>query len=161
MMACRRSLERARFWRGMIRDQEASGLSVSAFCRERKAVSTSFFKWRRKLAERRREEEAETTTVTAKPADLTSAAGNQMPVPADHAPRRSRNARAEAKHATAKHATAKNAAAKFVSIELPSPAAEPLCCEVVLPGGCRIIVPAQFDTGSLREIVGVLRERPC
>ena len=131
MMACRRSLERARFWRGMIRDQEASGLSVSAFCRERKAVSTSFFKWRRKLAERRREEEAETTTVTAKPADLTSAAGNQTSVPADHAPRRSRNARAEAKHATAKHTTAKNAtakntAAKFVSIELPSPAAEPV-----------------------------------
>ncbi len=155
-MACRRSLERARFWRGMIRDQEASGLSVSAFCRERKAVSTSFFKWRRKLAERRREEEAETTTVTAKPADLTSAAGNQTSVPADHAPRCSRNARAEAKHATAK-----NVAAKFVSIELPSPAAEPLCCEVVLPGGCRIFVPAQFDAGSFGEIVGVLRERPC
>ena len=165
-MACRRSFERERFWRGMIRDQAASGLSISAFCRERKTATAGFFRWRRNLAERRREEEAVSTNSADKPGDPTPAPGDPTPVPADPASRRSRNIREEAKNAAAKNtaatnAAAKNAAAKFVSIEFPSPAAEPLCCEVVLPGGCRILVPAQFDAESLREILGVLRERPC
>ena len=155
-MACRRSFERERFWRGMIRDQAASGLSISAFCRERKTAAAGFFRWRKKLAERRREAEAVSTTSAANLGNPTSAPDDPTPAPGDPTPRRSRNARTEAKNAAAK-----NAAAKFVSIEFPSPAAEPLCCEVVLPGGCRILVPAQFDAESLREILGVLRERPC
>ena len=34
-MARRRNLERERYWRGVIREQGASGLGISAFCRER------------------------------------------------------------------------------------------------------------------------------
>ena len=113
-MAGRGSKERERYWRGVIRDQKASGLSISAFCREREVPPASFFSWRRKLADRERSVAREDT------------------------------------------------AAKFVPIELPSPpAATRSCCEVVLTDGCRIIVPARFDAGSLREILGALREQPC
>ena len=51
-MARRGSRERERYWRGVMRDQEASGLSISAFCRERQVPAASFFSWRRKLADR-------------------------------------------------------------------------------------------------------------
>ena len=51
-MARRRSLERERYWRGLIREQRASGLGISAFCREREVPLSSFFQWRRKLRER-------------------------------------------------------------------------------------------------------------
>jgi hypothetical protein len=51
----------------LIRQQEKSGLSISAFCREREVAEGSFFYWRRKLgagrmrgpAERQVEEVAE------------------------------------------------------------------------------------------------------
>jgi len=48
-MAGDRSSERARYWGEVIRDQAASGLSISAFCRERGVSPPSFFDWRRKL----------------------------------------------------------------------------------------------------------------
>ena len=56
-----------------------------------------------------------------------------------------------------------DAAAKFVSLELPPspPAATRIGCEVVLPSGCRIIVPTQCDAGWLREILEALQERSC
>jgi hypothetical protein len=42
--------ERERVWREVIRDQAVSGLSISAFCRDRKVSPASFYSWRRKLA---------------------------------------------------------------------------------------------------------------
>ncbi len=53
-----RSSERERYWRQVIRDQAASGLSISAFCREREVSPASFFSWRRKLAAGGRKEVA-------------------------------------------------------------------------------------------------------
>ena len=113
-MARRGSEERERYWRGVILDQRTSGLSISAFCRERKVPEGSFFNWRRKLSERQVE----------------------RPVKFE------------------------DAAAKFVSLELPPspPAATRSGCEVVLPNGCRLIVPMQCDAGWLREILGALQE---
>jgi len=55
-MAGGRSVERERYWRQVIRDQAASGLSISAFCREQEVSPASFFSWRRKLAAGGREE---------------------------------------------------------------------------------------------------------
>lgn len=49
-MAGRRRGERERYWRQVLRDQAASGLSISAFCREHEVSPASFFSWRRKLA---------------------------------------------------------------------------------------------------------------
>ena len=51
-MARRENLERERHWRGVIREQGASGLGISAFCREREVPLSSFFYWRRKLKAR-------------------------------------------------------------------------------------------------------------
>lgn len=48
-MAGRGRAAREQFWREVIRDQQASGLSISAFCRQRKVSPASFFAWRRKL----------------------------------------------------------------------------------------------------------------
>ena len=44
-----RRLDRERYWRGVVREQRASGLSVSAFCRERGVASCSFYSWRRRI----------------------------------------------------------------------------------------------------------------
>ena len=57
VMARRRNLERERYWRGKIREQRASGLGVSAFCREHEVPLSSFFQWRRKLKGRHAKEE--------------------------------------------------------------------------------------------------------
>ncbi|MCP4002861.1 MAG: transposase [bacterium] len=56
-MARRRNLERDRYWRGVIREQRASGLGISAFCREHEVPLSSFFQWRRKLQERQHQDE--------------------------------------------------------------------------------------------------------
>jgi hypothetical protein len=60
-MVGRGTKERERYWRGVIRDQKASGLSISAFCRERKVPEASFFSWRRKLTDRQRPVERKNT----------------------------------------------------------------------------------------------------
>lgn len=44
--------QRERYWRKVIRDQAASGLSIAAFCREHEVPAASFFAWRRKLSQR-------------------------------------------------------------------------------------------------------------
>lgn len=109
-MTRRRNVERDQHWRGVIRDQEASGLSISAFCREREVSAASFFSWRRRLTQLDRNDTA----------------------------------------------------AKFVPLELHAPpTATRASCEVVLPDGCRIIVPIQCDAKWLREILAAIKERPC
>ena len=65
-MARYRRGEREQVWREVIRDQAASGLSISAFCRDRKLSPASFFNRRRKLAER---ESASVATVDARTDD--------------------------------------------------------------------------------------------
>ncbi len=42
-------LERSDYWREVIREQEASGLSIAAFCRQRGVGQASFYNWRVKL----------------------------------------------------------------------------------------------------------------
>ena len=36
-------------WRDLVERQEASGLSVAAFCRDHRVAASSFFAWKRKL----------------------------------------------------------------------------------------------------------------
>jgi transposase-like protein len=116
-MARRRSDERRRYWSEVIRDQKASGLSISAFCRQRGVSTASFYNWRRKLAEHEQQRSDESSETTA---------------------------------------------AKFVPIEISAPPAVARAgCEVVLPDGCRIIVPTQCDADWLGEILAALQERSC
>ena len=126
-MSRRQSLDREAYWQGVMRQQESSGLSISAFCRKSEVAEGSFFYWRRKLTKRQSAEE--------------SGAKNK-------ALRQSR--------------PRKKAVAKFVPVDIPAPSGRSgASCEVVLPNGCRIIVPTQCDAGGLCEILGVLGERSC
>lgn len=50
-MANGRSAERERYWRGVIKKQRASGLSVAEFCRRNDLADALFYRWRRRLAE--------------------------------------------------------------------------------------------------------------
>ena len=80
-MVRRVSKERAQYWRGVIRDQKASGLSISTFCRERKVPAASFYSWRRKLANRQLPvelEDAAAKFVALDSADLHSASGHNL-----------------------------------------------------------------------------------
>jgi hypothetical protein len=47
-----RDASKERFWRRMVREWRASGLSVRAFCKQRDVPQASFYGWRRTLAER-------------------------------------------------------------------------------------------------------------
>lgn len=48
----RRSGEKERHWREVIREQVRSGLSIRAFCREQGLSEPSFYSWRRELRRR-------------------------------------------------------------------------------------------------------------
>jgi hypothetical protein len=125
-MTGRQSLEREEYWQGVMRQQESSGLSISAFCRKQKVAEGSFFYWRRRLIKRQPRKGA----VAKKP------------------PRQSR--------------PRKNTTATFVPVDIPTPSSTSGArCEVILPDGCRIIMPMQCDAGRLRDILGVLGEWSC
>lgn len=156
-MARYRRGEREQAWREVIRDHAASGLSISAFCRDREVSPASFFSWRRKLADREFDREAECEAATP---------------------------HALAAHHTQATEYA-GLASKFVALDLPlsKEAVSPVAvtgaglqgtsrmespadprtvsrtgCEIVLPNGCRVIVPVQCDTGWLREILAAVRD---
>ena len=42
---------REQFWREVIREQEASGMPISAFCKKRNVSTASYFSWRRRLSQ--------------------------------------------------------------------------------------------------------------
>ena len=46
-----RSRREASQWRALIERQQASGLSIAAFCRQHDVVTASFYAWRRRLRE--------------------------------------------------------------------------------------------------------------
>ena len=52
--------DRVQYWQGLIDEHSRSGLSVLAFCNQRKVPSTSFYQWRSKLRQ-----EAEPTASNA------------------------------------------------------------------------------------------------
>jgi transposase len=49
---CARDERKEQYWRGLVADWQASGLSVRAFCRRRLLSEASFYGWRRELRER-------------------------------------------------------------------------------------------------------------
>ena len=51
-------------------------------------------------------------------------------------------------------------APRFIPVALPGRAAAGQL-DVVLPDGCTVRVPAGFDVQCLRQLLAVLRERPC
>jgi hypothetical protein len=55
-----RSMVKEQFWRDVVKRHSASGLGVRAFCQRERLTESSFFAWRRTLAER----DNETNSVT-------------------------------------------------------------------------------------------------
>ncbi len=51
-MGSRRSAEKEAFWRMVLDEQRASGLSVRAFCRNESLSEASFYAWRKELRKR-------------------------------------------------------------------------------------------------------------
>ena len=49
-MASGRNEERWHYWRRILEEHRSSGLSIAAFCRERKLSQASFYSWRHKIA---------------------------------------------------------------------------------------------------------------
>ena len=47
-----RDLQKEAFWRQVVQDQAASGLSIRAWCDKRRLRQKSFFRWRRELRRR-------------------------------------------------------------------------------------------------------------
>ena len=54
-------------WQGLIREQQQSKLSVSAYCRERGFSDQSFYNWRKRLAEDCKDEPVRFALVDASP----------------------------------------------------------------------------------------------
>lgn len=141
-MMSRRGSERERYWRGVMREQRASGLSMAAFCRGRGVAVTSLYNWRGELKRR-------------------AAKGSKMDAGelANNEPVRG--------SATRNGEPTETPRAKFVPVDLPAspltkpPSTKQTSCEVVLPNGCRILVPMQCDASWLREILEVLKDRAC
>ena len=169
-MALYRRGERERVWREVIRDQAVSGLSISAFCRNREVSPASFFNWRRKLADR---ELASAATGEVRPDD---AATGQSPLDRPGIVDDSESLddvaiaskfvavdlplSAAAELQTALPAPSKTEPVRTLREELPA-AAQTVSrsrCEVVLPDGCRVIVPTGCDAVWLREILAVVRD---
>ena len=53
-------LKKESFWREMVRGQSGSGMSVRAWCRRHALTEPAFYGWRRRLAERDRENSSAT-----------------------------------------------------------------------------------------------------
>lgn len=67
----RTSIEKAEFWRFVVREQSRSGLNVREFCHQEGMSEASLYQWRKKLA---------STTGTSKPVDLHVGSPEFLPV---------------------------------------------------------------------------------
>jgi Transposase len=76
MARSKRSVEKERFWRSMLRRQRQEGVSVREFCRRNSLSEPSFYAWRRELHNR----EAERDDVGARRGD---APGKRQLIPVE------------------------------------------------------------------------------
>lgn len=120
-------------WRGIMREQDRSGLSIRGFCRKSKLPETAFYYWRSEL--QRRQAEHVSGVASAKPEEQRrpqSCVGQDSgaaPVPT------------------------------FVPVRVEeqstaSPAGGRI--EIVLPGGRRVHVTAPVDRQALADVLAVL-----
>jgi transposase-like protein len=131
----KRDPARERFWRGTIRRQAQSGLSIRAFCQEHEIAEPSFFAWRRELA-RRDGDSAEPT----------------------------RSLRPQARNCALPKADAKRrgdpiwAQLRLAPAELSVTGA---AIEIVLSADVRVRVPAGADRQTLCDVLAALEARRC
>jgi Transposase len=126
-----------------LRRQRESGLTVKGFCRKARLSEASYYFWRRELARRDRE----------RPSGR---------------PRHKRAADAASRTKAASRARAGRSPAvtlplfqELAILDGPSPAWADRGLEVILPGGCRVRVPAEVDRGLLADVLQALEARRC
>src|SRR5687767_3547021 len=123
-------------WREIIERQQASGLSIAAFCRDDGVPASSFFAWKRRLA--------------ASPPGVSAAVPTNAPaaVPAP---------------ATVTAAAPASSFPGFVEATVPdirsAAAAAAAAIQVRLRGGRRLLVGRGFDRDLLAEVVAFFEGR--
>lgn len=127
----RRDPARERQWRGRIRQQGRSGLSVRAFCEQHKLPETAFYFWRRELA--RRDGASPRPRVASRPSH-----------PAKSSPKRARRPRW--------------AQLRVTPAELARPGA---AIEIVWPSGVCVRLSQRVDRQALVEVLAALEPRAC
>lgn len=127
-----RGREKERFWRGIVRRQRVSGMSVREFCRIEGLSEPSFYFWRRELPRRRRRSGGSERTRPA------GAAGGRAPGAAS-----SRSPRG---------------AAAFVPVVV-SDAAAAAVVEIVLSDLTIVRVPPGCDRRTLALVLAALADR--
>lgn len=140
----KRSAQKERFWRRMLRRQEKSGLSVRQFCLEQQLSEASFYSWKRTIADRdRRGQRAATVDVQtgARPKGAATSKGERF----------GSTLTQNQPGAAGKQA---DAAALFVPLKLSAAASSVI--EVVHPRGHLVRVPAVFDAHGLRQLLDIL-----
>jgi len=130
------SEERRSYWRGVLRRQGESGLSVRQFCANEKLSDASFYRWKRKIA----------GADSRRASNLEGGAGSQT---------RAGSGRDGRKHRQASRVAKPNGSTEaFIPVRLQAVAGGLL--ELVHPRGHVVRVPAAFDAGSLRQVLDVL-----
>jgi hypothetical protein len=83
----RQQADRIELWQGMISEQESSGLSVRAFCRQRGCKEHSFYMWRKRLRKPKAMRFALVETNQALPAliEVALASGDKLRIPCEPA----------------------------------------------------------------------------
>jgi transposase-like protein len=132
----RRDLAKEQFWRQMLRGWRASRLSIHDFCAKHDLAQSSFYFWRRTIAER--DQEAATSPSTSPKSKI----NNKASIDSSEA----------------------NDPPLFVPVNLPTSkrlsttnTEQPI--EVVLDSGMLVRVPVGFDDGTLRQLLAILAER--
>jgi hypothetical protein len=123
-------------WRRVVGAQAASGLSVRAFCRERRLAESAFYFWRREL-------QARDAAVRAAPAGPA-----QRPI-----------GKAPALRRTPRAVSSQRAPAAFAELTVVErPAAAPRgAIEIVLADDLRIAVHAGFSRETLQAVLAALK----
>lgn len=125
------------WWREQVRAQSQSGLSVRAYCRQQQVSEPSFYAWRKELAKRDQERQAQERQPSA-------------PTPP-----------ARATSVLAARATRPT----FTEVILSSPAAVSSAAvspiEIILAAGQRIVVVPGFDSPTLQAVLEVLERPRC
>ena len=119
--------ERAKYWRGLLREWKGSGLSQAEFCRQRGVKAMTFYWWKRQL--------------TNGPSGVGSRGGRKVP---------------KAKARSGKGTTfveIKSAGLKAKPPRAMTEAASVCAYEVVLSRGRVVCVPGDFDPDTLSRLI--------
>lgn len=134
----RKETERSRYWRGVIADWEASGMTQAEFCRSRGLSAASFYYWKSRF-----KQDQSTKTGTG----IVPVSRKLSPRTENHRVSRERQVNSP-----------------FIPVDVLGTVPEPMDTDrimVWLPSGCRLDVPQGFDAESVERVEHTLSEEEC